>query len=165
MGDTFLRPARWKVVTALTAGVLACVPLAFDALGKNERLMSGGAGAFWMTALIGFAYAYYASGRYLRFMREGFEVAERFSASSYTLWSDVDEIGIASFSSSARGRLSYQSFAGIKLREGASKAISEDCRKNRAACGYDILLDANYGMALERFVALLKEKKREAEKG
>jgi len=164
MPDDFLRPARWKLAVALIVAILGLTPLASDIVG-GQRLASHRVVGSAIIAVIGIAYAYFSSGRYIRFMREGFEVKERFRAGRYTLWKDVDDIGIACFPSSAGGRLRYQYFAGIKLRHDESRAMSAEHRNNREACGYEILLDANYGMAIERFIMLLKEKMREAKKG
>lgn len=165
MRDIVLKVPIWRVATATFAAIAASVLSVSAMLGSPDGISTGENAVLLVIALSGFGYAYFAHGRYLRFMREGFEVKERFTAGRCTLWSDVAEIGVARFPSSAAGRLSYRYFAGIKLRDDAPKAMTEDCRKNREACGYDVLLESRYGMSLERFVAVLNERKRAAEKG
>jgi hypothetical protein len=164
MPEVILRTARWKWAVALGLAVIATVLLVVSLLGLSPRLRSRERVACSVIALAGFGYAFFGTGRYLRFIPSGFEVKERFRAPRFTRWSDVDEIAVASFPSSAGGSLSYHHLAGIRLRDGVSRAMTEECRRNREACGHDVLLKPNYGISVERFVAVLIEKKREADK-
>lgn len=159
MVKTVLKPGHWKVVTGLAAAAIASVTILVAPVLPRPSVTMG---LCLMTALTGGAYAFFASGRCLRFTAEGFEVKERLQAGRFTSWSDVEHIGVASFPNTVKGRLTYQNFAGVRLRDGVAQAGALPCRRNRAACGYDLLLAPNYGLSLDRFVTILQQQQREA---
>lgn len=159
-----LRPSRWKVYVALSIGFVA-LGVAFLRVDDvpGSRVARRDLGSFMMGS-IALAYAYFSSGRYLKLGPEALEVKERFRRSTFTPWSEVAHIGIASFPCTAGGRLSYTVFAGIRLRDDVISARRVGMRSNREACGYDILLGADYGASIEELVKLLNARKRESER-
>jgi len=162
MSDIVLKPASWKLQIAISLVVIAATLLAVNLLTEGTLNDKPMVGLCVMTAVFAGGYAYLASGRYLRFSESGFEIKERFSSGKFIPFSEVEDIGVACFPSSAGGKYTYSMWAGIKLHESTTLAMTDGCRNNRSACGYDILLTPYFGLPLDRFVTLLKQKMHES---
>lgn len=165
MTEIVLRPSGWKISIPAAAGLLAAFPSLLVMLGVVERRFDGRDFVCLVLSAGLLTYVYFASRRFLRIGANALQVRERFSSDRFTLWADIEQIGVAAFPSTARGRKSFHYLAGIRLREGAQRADSRECLENRRACGYDILLEPRYNMSLERFITLLNEKKNQAKRG
>jgi hypothetical protein len=150
-----IRSPRWRIQLAIIVATASSTFLILGALGKLAHVNRRDHTSASIITLIGFGYVFFSSGRYLRFLDDGFEFKERLTPCRHIRWSDVDQIGIASFPCSAGGKLSYTRYVGIRFMNDTVNAAKKESQKNREACGYDFLLSSGFGMSLERLTAIL----------
>lgn len=148
-----LAASKAKVAGLSAAG---CVVLAM-ALSGDMREPNAMVPFFGMMILsLGcFAAAFTVAGCRVVLDSRGIRQCSRWSADVVVQWSDVTHVGLAPWSSSAGGKITYTYFAGLRLRD--SVAHSQENSRARAHCGYDLVLTANCGLAPDRLVSVIND--------